>query len=256
MSRLRRDEGGFTLIEVVIAALCLALILGAAATLFGTGNASSLASQRQAEAVDIADHYMENIRQALKTNTYGFSALAMNATPLAGTGGTAPGNAAAHTDPNDFAVSAAGCGASNRGYQIESNWDNTGEGTASTVSSWSGCGTGVEPLVIDTLHGIVQPSQTVTIGSGSSAVTGTVDSYVTDTNVGCASTDPGGCNSSNAGTPLGDARRVIVAVVIDSGGSHRIGPNTPIYISSIFTNPVPSNQSNTPLGITVGASLG
>ena len=44
---MSQREDGFTMIEVLMAAFCLALIVGAVATLFVTGNRSSLAGQRQ-----------------------------------------------------------------------------------------------------------------------------------------------------------------------------------------------------------------
>jgi hypothetical protein len=71
--------------------------------------------------------------------------------------------------------------------------------------------------------------------------------YVTDTYVGC---------TSAASTCAGDARRLIVAVVPDNHGRLDIGQNSPAYVSTIFTNPVPSNQSNSSIGLTLGLNIG
>ena len=260
MSRLRTDDAGFTLIEAVISTLCVVLILAAGAAFFGAGDTSTLASQRQAQAVNLADQYIEQIRLALKTSTTGFAALAMNAAPSAGSSATLF-STATHTDPNDFVSSAPGCGSSNAGYMIESNWDNTGDGVAPGISAWTGCPTGAEPLAIASGTGIVTPKQgPITVGSS----TAYIYSYVTDTNVGCTTTVLGACNTSNGGTPLGDAKRVIVAVVMNNGATNNTGSgavythgqNTPVYVSTIFTNPVPSNQSNISVGLNVGATVG
>jgi prepilin-type N-terminal cleavage/methylation domain-containing protein len=257
--RLRSDQSGFTLIEVIVAAFCLALTMGAAAMLFGVGDSNSLATQRQSEAINLADQYLEKVRLQVKTSSGGFANLAMSAAPAAGTNSTLANESTVHTDPDDFVSAASGCGPSNEGYLIEANWDNTTEGTAPGVSSWSPCASGAEPLVINTTSGYVTPVRTVTVGSA----TATIYTYVTDTNIGCYST-LGTCNSYNSGTPLGDAKRVIVAVVMNNGGTENTGtaanltegPNTPMYASTILTNPVPSNQSNSSIGLNLGVSLG
>lgn len=241
-----------TLIEVVVAAFCLALIAGASASIFVTGNKSSLALQRNTQLLALADRQIETVRQQVKV--YGFSALAMNAAPSSATHSTVGYSSTTHTDPDDFVTSATGCGSSNLAFTIEANWDNTAEGTAPGLASWSSCPSGSEPLVIDTTHGVVQSSQPVTLGSA----TGTIRTFVTDTYIGCSSS-LGSCTSAT-----GDARRVIVAASLSNGGtnntgagaSYTNGQNSPVYISTIFTNPVPSNQVNNSIGLTLGASVG
>ncbi len=243
------DDAGFTMIEVVVAAFCVALIIGASATLFVTGNNTSLASQRQSAVIAVADQQIEQIRQAVKTN--GFSALAMSAAPAAGSSVTlpysgAPGAAVTRTDPNYFATTKTGCGASNAELTIEANYDNTNEGTAtSNEPTFSGCDAGAEPLIIQS-GGIVTPSQSVSVGSE----TATVDSFVTQTNLGCnTSLGSGGCSN--------DARRVVVAVKLNQiNTSSGAGPAAPTYISTIFTNPIPTNAPNSSVGITLGLGIG
>jgi prepilin-type N-terminal cleavage/methylation domain-containing protein len=238
-----RGEHGFTMIEVLIAAVISVTVIGAGAALFSTGNDSSLASQRQTELISVADQQIENIRQAAKTS--GFAALTMKSAPAAGTNSTLTYSSATHTDPNDFVSNSTGCGTSNAGYLIEANYDSSSEGIAPGLASWTGCTTGAEPLVVQS-GGIVTPKQTVTVGSD----TATVYSYVTDTYIGCSSA-LGNCSAA-----AGDARRVIVAVLLNNGGRHDIGQSSPVYVSSIFTNPVPTNQVNSSIGLTLGVNLG
>jgi type II secretory pathway pseudopilin PulG len=59
--------------------------------------------------------------------------------------------------------------------------------------------------------------------------------------------------SSSASQPCADARRVTVAVVPNV--VHTNAQVTPLYLSSVFTNPQPSNDSGGSIGITAGVSL-
>jgi prepilin-type N-terminal cleavage/methylation domain-containing protein len=243
-AKLIDDQSGFTLIEVIVAAMLAAIVIGAGAALFTTGDVSALAAQRQSELIAVADQQIEAIHEAVKVD--GFSALAMQTLPAAGSNSTLSYSSTTHTDPDDFVSSSTGCGTSSAGYMIEANYDDTAQGTAPGVSSWSGCPAGAEPLVVAS-GGIVTAKQTgVTVGSD----TATVYTYVTDTYVGCSSS-LGSCSSAT-----GDARRVVVAVLLNNSGNHTISQSSPVYVSTIFTNPVPSNQVNSSIGLTVGARLG
>jgi type II secretory pathway pseudopilin PulG len=254
-------EDGMTLIEVVVAAFCLAVVAGAAATQFAISDRSSLSNQHNSQLIAAADQQLEAIRQQVKTS--GFSSLALSSAPSTGSNSTLPGSTSVHTDPNDFVSASSGCGTKNLGYLIENNWDDASEGVASGVSPWSGCPTGAEPLVVSAT-GFVAPKQTITVGG----LSATAYAYVTDTNIGCATTTgtSNGCYTSGTSsyTPVGDAKRVIVAVVLGNGGTNNIGTgasytsgqNSPVYVSTIFANPVPSNQVNSSIGITLGVNLG
>ena len=241
MRRLRSQEG-FTVVEAVVAAFCLALILAGLAALFAAGSHNSLASQRQAALVSVADQQIERIRQAVKTS--GFSALAMTAMPASATNSTLPYSPTTHTDPNDLVVSSSGCGSSAAGYTIELNYDDTSEGTVASAPPGSTCPAGTEPLIVSGT-GIVTPSRTVSSGSG----TATVNTYVTETYVGCNT-------SLGSGSCAQDARRVIVAVRLNGPTRRTVGPNSPLYVSTIFTNPIPTNQPNSAVGITLGLGIG
>jgi type II secretory pathway pseudopilin PulG len=260
-------EGGFTLIEVLAGMLMLAFIVAAASALFVHGNDNSVAAQRQAQLINVADQQIEAIRAQVKTE--GFAALAMSSAPLAGTNSTLPFDTATHTDPNDLVTASTGCGLSNEGYAIENNDDDTTEGPPSSLTPWSGCtitsASVTEPLEILS-GGFVTPKTTgVAVGTD----TATVYRYVTDTYVGC-STTVGGCPTTSSGsgsscswptttaatTACSDARRVIVAVVLSNHGRYTIGQASPVYLSTVFTNPTPSNAPNSSVGITLGLQLG
>lgn len=264
-------EQGFTIIETLVAALMLALVVAAASGLFITGNDNSLASQRNSELISVADQQIEAVREKVKTD--GFDALAMSATPTAGAGTTLAYSSTTYTDPNSFISSGTGCGASGLGYAIESNYDDTSQGPAPRVVPWSGC-TDTSSVVAEPLEvlsgGFVTWQQTnVPVGSD----TATVDTYVTDTYVGCttsvganASTCPttssnvvSGCSwpaSAAVSTTCADARRVIVAVVPNTHGRNVIGRSSPVYISTVITDPTPSNAPNTAIGLSLGLQLG
>ncbi len=274
MSRARSEQG-FTIIEVLIAAVILIAVIAASSALFIQGSDASLASQRQSQAISVADEEIEMIRQDVKTK--GFDALAMTALPSTASSSSlnAIGLGNTYTDPNHFVTTAqTGCGSSNAGYAIEANWDDTAEGPASGVTPFSSCAdtasTVDEPLEVLS-GGFVAPQQTdVAVGSD----TATVDTYVTDSYVGCNSS-LGSCPSTTSGSVTGcswptstaasttcaDARRVIVAVVMDNhgyatGGRSQIGPNSPVYVSTVFTNPNPSNSPDNPAGVTLGLNIG
>jgi Tfp pilus assembly protein PilW len=240
------SEDGVTIVEVMVGAMIAVTIIGASAVLFSRSSDSSLASQRQSELIAVADQQIENIRQQVKTSANGFSALAMSSAPAAGSNSKLSFSATTDTDPNDFVVSGGGCGTSNEGYLIENNYDDTSEGVVSAVAPWSGCTTGAEPLVVQS-GGLITPKQTnVQVGSD----TATVYTYVTDVYVGCSSS-LGSCTSTT-----GDARRVVVAVLMNSGSRADIGQTSPVYVSTVFTNPVPSNQINNSIGLTLGVNIG
>jgi hypothetical protein len=137
------------------------------------------------------------------------------------------------------------------------------------VTNWSGCDTGYEPLVIlNSSLGFVPAQQTVSVGSD----TAVVDTYVTDTYIGCNTVGSTACPTVSSGTVqsgctfptvaspsstlCSDARRVTVAVVLNDHGRFNIGPSAPVYVSTVFANPTPTNEPSSPIGITLGAQLG
>ena len=106
----------------------------------------------------------------------------------------------------------------------------------------------------------------------------TVYAFVTDTYVGCGSTPSAvacpslsnsvlQCTAANmpttttASTPCGDARRLIVAVVpnppdqTSPGVSHQLARVTPVYLSTILTDPTPAGANASSAGLTLNLSV-
>ena len=276
-------ESGFTLVEVLVAILILAFVIAAASAMFVRGNDSSFAQERESQMISVADQQIQNIQEDVKTD--GFAALALQSGPQSLPTSTIPNTSPFSTlkvDPDAFVVtSQTGCGGSNEGYDIEANYDNTGDGIGglpenpsntgiSGVTSWSACGSGVEPLVIlNSSQGFVKAQQTVSVGTD----TAVVDTFVTDTYVGCNTSGSATCPTVSNGTLststcsfpttaspsttlCSDARRVTVAVVLDDHGRLDVGPEGPVYVSTIFTNPTPTNEPTSSIGITLGLQLG
>jgi Tfp pilus assembly protein PilW len=248
-SRLAREQAGDTLIELVVAAFCGVLVISALAFGFVTGNDSSLSAQRQTELVAAAQQQIESIHQLVKSD--GFGALALSsAPPSLSNGPAARYDAATPLNPNSFITS---CG-STPAFEVQNNYDSTSEGLVSTLSAVSPCTTaGDEPLVISATNGLVSPGPTQ-VSEGQMTID--VYTYVTGTSVGC-NTAWGSCGN--------DARRVIVAAVdanasrcssAGSGNRCAIGGYAPVYETTLFTNPIPSNSPNASVGITLGAQLG
>jgi type II secretory pathway pseudopilin PulG len=280
------EEGGFTIIEILVAVLILAFVIAAGASLFAHGEDSSAAVERESQLISVADQQIETIRAEVKAE--GFAELAMQGNPAA-LPSTIPNTSpfsSLKADPTAFATRKSTCGGSGYEYAIEANYDNTAEGAAENPDKtaddgfdwWNGCDAGTEPLVIlDSVDAFVPAQQTVAVGSD----TAIVDTYVTDTYVGCANTSStypcpsladttsggvtdeqvqSGCNfptiTAPSSTVCTDARRVTVAVVLDDHGRLNFGPSGPVYVSATFTNPVPTNSSTSSLGLTLGVHIG
>ncbi len=276
MSGRSTHERGFTLIEVVVAMFILVFVVAAGSVLFTQGELSSSGTVTESQLIGVADQQLETIREEVKTQ--GFDALAMTSAPTPSTATPLLSDASVkiQSSPNYFLSTSTGCGSSAEGFAIEENYDNSLSGPASGVDGWSNC-TDTSSFVAEPLEvlasGFVTPSQTVSIPNGPTV---TVDTYVTDTYVGCAnnSTYTSSCPTVNtssgvvsgctwpttttASTTCSDARRVIVAVVppAPANGKFQIGGATPVYESTIFTSPTPSNAPGGTTGLTLGIQLG
>jgi len=236
------DERGFTLVEVIVAMVVALLVIGAAASGFARNSDSADAAQLQSELLTVAQQQIEKVHSIV--TQYGFDALALNATPPTPTDAVLPTDP---TDPDDFIRNHSSASPS---FLIETNYNATGGGQISSVVSNNG-----EPLEIDTTNGRIAPTVAsnpadvntqVAVGSG----TATVYTFVTQATVPCNTTVLGGCAAS-------DVRRVIVAVRTNTAtGAKQIGPNAPVYISTVFSNPIPSNQPSSATGLRLGLNIG
>jgi hypothetical protein len=221
------------MIEVIVGILLVTLVVAALSAMLVKASGSSLASQRQASLVEVAQARIDKVHQIV--SQYGFTALALNAYPANPTDATLP---ASPSDPNDFVLSNNTTSAS---FLVESNYNATSHGQISVAP------TNGEPLEVDATNGKVTPKVTSVAAGGATA---TVWTFVTKATIGC--------NSVLGACAADDARRVIVAARLNSIGNGRqnLGPNNPIYLSTIIANPVPSNQSNSSTGIRIGLNIG
>jgi type II secretory pathway pseudopilin PulG len=251
LARLRRRlslraEDGFSLAELVIAILVMIMGVGALTALFVNNDNSSLAGQREVSQLAVLQQQIENIHQLVKQ--YGFGALAMSGNPAQPTDATLPGDP---TDPNDFVT---GWGTSSEAFKVESDYNNTGNGTAAHTPSAG------EPL-LDPINGVsggqVAPVQYADLSNGTTyanlASVPAGDSYATVYSY-VMGTTTAGCNSSGLGSscPASDVRRVVVAVLLNQP-AHRqnVGPNTPTYSTTVVSNPIPTNQPSATSGLCI-----
>jgi prepilin-type N-terminal cleavage/methylation domain-containing protein len=278
------SQRGFTLIEVMVAALLMTVALTGLSTVLIGSSDQSIAAVQQTQLVNVAAEQLEQVRATVSDGD--FDALALSAAPQLRTAATVDATAA---DPIAFATADATCGYG-YGYEILQNYDNSSSGAPAGFTPWSGCPANSEPL--DILSGglITVPassmpptcSSTVLYSTCSQALLGggsvVIDTFVTDTYVGCGDIASSSCpnassgavancpatsfpTSASASTACADARRVIVAVVPGAtAAGTTTGPTggrpvTPLYISTVFTNPNPSGAAQSAIGLTVGASL-
>jgi prepilin-type N-terminal cleavage/methylation domain-containing protein len=234
-------EQGFTLIEVIVAMALAVLVIGASAAGFARNSDSAQASQQQAALLTVAQQQIEKVHGIV--SRYGFAALALSSTPPAPTDSVLPIDPA---DPDDFIKNHS---SSTPSLLIETNYNATSSGQISTAP------TNGEPLEIDAANGMIaptvatnstDPNTQIAVGGG----TATVYTFVTQATVPCNTTVLGGCAAS-------DVRRVVVAVCMNTTpGAKEIGPNAPVYISTIFSNPIPSNQPSSATGLRLGLNIG
>ncbi len=282
--RFRTDQNGFTLIEVMVAALVSVLAFTALGVVLLGGVNQATADVRQAQLIDVADQQIEQVRAEVAAD--GFTALAMSSAPTAAA--TSSTVQSTWTNPYAFLQTSASCGTSNEYLEIESNYDDISTSSPANpppgFNAWSNCGTDGEPIQVLASSALVQQQATAAACSTSTAtisspcteslggaVTVTIYTFVTDTYVGCGESGSVSCPTATSGTvtscastnfptssasstPCGDARRVTV-VVVPSGELHA-SRSTPIYVSSIFTNPTPStNQQGTGIGLRLSVGV-
>jgi prepilin-type N-terminal cleavage/methylation domain-containing protein len=228
------DAAGFTLIEVMVAMLVTLIVIGGVASGFVRNNDSALAGQRDGQLLALAQKQIESVRGIV--SRYGFSTLAMTSTTAAPTDAILPSNPA---DPNDFVKNYNGATPS---LLIEKNYNETSGGQISNAPSLG------EPLEIDAVNGRVTPRVNGVV-AGSATTTAKVYTYVTKATVPCL-TSLGSCAAD-------DVRRVVVAVVLDNAtGTKSVGTNAPVYLSTIFSDPIPTNQPSSASGLRLGLNIG
>lgn len=241
-----READGFTMIELVVSIFIVIIVMGALSALFVTSNDSSFASQREFSQLSVLQQQIEHTRQVLKE--YGFSALALTSAPGQPTDSPLPANP---TNPDDF-VSSTGC---SEAFTVESNYNITSETYPTTTGTIAD---NPEPLLINgcTVSGNA-------ISGGQLAPVQYVDLTTDSTSSSAPSSDPYatvytfvtqtttvGCNTSLTGGCTGDARRVVLAVLLNHAAAD-IGPSYPTYSTTVFTNPAASDQPTSASGLRV-----
>jgi type II secretory pathway pseudopilin PulG len=233
------------MIELVLTMFVVIIVIGALALMFVKSNDSAFSSQREVSQLTVLQQQMERIRQTAKQ--YGFSGLALSSAPGAATDSPLPANPA---NPDDF-VGGSACGQT---FQVESNYNNTSESfpSAATIAD------NPEPLLVNgcTVSGTgisggqLPPVQYVDLATGATSSAppsagpyDTVYTFVTQTTTA-------GCNTSLGGSCANDVRRIILAVLPTRAASD-VGPAYPTYSTTMFGNPVASNQTTAASGLQI-----
>lgn len=244
------------MIELMVSMFISLIVVGALSLLFVESNRSSVASQRLISRYAILEQQMERIRQTVKQS--GFSALALSTPPSNGINSPL---ALDPTNPDDF-ISGTGCA---QAFTVESNYNVTTESFPSSQK----IADNPEPLVVngctvastvisggllgpvqcsDLTNGMTYPD-TLTAGTypACSTIVPPGDTYAT-INTFVTQTTTAGCNAPSQVSCGADVRRVILAVTLSSQATD-IGANYPAYATTMFANPVASNQSNVASGL-------
>lgn len=218
-ARLAREESGFGVVEVLVAAVVLAVgILATVGALDGASKAS-YGAQRHEQAISLAQREIERIA------AYPFARVELDAAPTA-TSDADPNNP---TDPRAYVVAGGN-------YLIKRNYNNSAAGAPPDNADR-------EPFVVDpdadpVADGYSIPAVSLNVPVGAVSATGiqaeaTVWRFVTRRKEGCRLTS----------LPLVDlcpgaqgARRVVVAVAFEPVGGEAASPK-PIYLTSLVGDP-------------------
>jgi prepilin-type N-terminal cleavage/methylation domain-containing protein len=309
--RMFKSQQGFTLIEVMVAALVIVLGMTALAGVFTGAQSEASADVQQNQLINIADSQIEQL--SASASSHGFDAVGVMLPGGEGISSFSPLSSATirntWLDPEKFVE--GGC------FEIANNYDDVTAGSSASApygtapagfTPWSNCSnTHSEPLqTFSGGGGLVQwsgspvaacnmgASTVVTVpcyqnlssacpASGSYSITSvpacavTVYAFITDTYVGCeasatntpaaicptvtdgtvqaVTTGTSSCltTSAVASNSCADARRITVAVVPNV--SHTDARVTPVYLSTVLTNPAPSTSQAGSVGLTLGGTL-
>jgi type II secretory pathway component PulJ len=251
-------QEGFSLVEALVGAMISVLVAGAVAMGLVESNDSALATQRQTQLVSVLQARIEWVHQLLTQDysSLGFASIALSSNPEKGKDKTLPQDP---SDPNDFILHH---NESNKtepgkkaweGFLIEKNYNNTEQGVISGSSASEG-----EQLDIDATNGKIPAENFVDLATEKTYSTKTeaaasghpyavVNTYVTLAAADVAEVS-GGCNTTaGTGSTAEDARRVIVAARYHPAGEGVLADSTPQYDTTLLTNPMPSNQCQTPV---------
>jgi type II secretory pathway pseudopilin PulG len=241
------------MIELVVAMLIAAIVVGALTELFVNNHNSSFTNQRELSGVAVLQQQVEQIHQTVAQ--YGFTALALTSTPAGPTDSPLPLDP---TDPDDF-VGGSGCSGT---FTVQSNYNLTTEAypgpkvnggnpesllvNGCTVSGNSISGGQLAPVQYKDLLSGTMYSTASSIPKDSANF---VDPYATIYTF-VTQTTAVGCNAG-LGSCSGDARRVIVAVLFSHRANDIFTTNYPTYATTVFANPTASNQPTQASGLRI-----
>jgi type II secretory pathway pseudopilin PulG len=240
-----REANGFSMIELVVSIFIVIVVIGALSALFVTSSDSSFASQRELSQLSVLQQQIEKVRQSVAEK--GFSALALTSAPAGPTDSPLPNDP---TNPDDF-VSGTGC---SEAFTVESNYSNTSESypTSDVIADnpesllVNGCTVGSNAISGGQLAP-VQYADLTTGATSSSAPSSdpyaTIYTFVTQTTTA-------GCNTSLGASCTGDVRRVVLAVLLNHAAAD-VGPSYPTYSTTVFTNPLASDQTANASGLRI-----
>lgn len=205
MRRLREEQAGYALIEVMVAAMLLAGGVFATLSASQRGQRLNLGAQRQQQAVEYAQKEIETISAAT------WATIGTTTAPVAESDAT----------PGDRQPSTPAAYVSGTNLLVKQDFRDRNSAPPSGVT------TAGEPLVYGGSGTVVAKSTGVTIGSS----TATVYRFVTWRDEKCVV----------AGTDLcavvsGESKRIVVAVVL---ANNRLsdGVVKPVYVSTTLDNP-------------------
>jgi type II secretory pathway pseudopilin PulG len=233
------------MIELVVAMFVVIVVIGALALMFFESNDSAFSSQREVSQLTVLQQQMERIRQIVKE--YGFGALALTSAPGVATDSPLPANP---TNPDDF-VGGSACAQT---FHVQSNYNSTSE----SFPSGTTIADNPEPLLVNgcTVSGAtvsggqLAPVQYVDLATGASSSTAPASDPYDTVYTFVTATTTAGCNTNLSGSCANDVRRVILAVQPVRVASD-IGPAYPTYSTTVFGNPVASNQTAAASGLQI-----
>jgi len=207
-----RSEEGFSLVEVLIAALILTVGMVGSLGALDAATKSTFSAQRHEQSIALAQREME------KLTAVSFARLELDTAPAA--------IADASNNPEDPRAYVSGAN-----FQILASYHDRAAG-APTGSP------GSEPLVIDpdvdpAADGVSIPAMTqgVTVGGGGAQQTATVYRFVTRRDESCDVLGPIDLCPAEQGS-----KRLTVAVRMNAVGNGA-GSSKPVYVSSVVTDP-------------------
>jgi type II secretory pathway pseudopilin PulG len=237
LSAARRQDG-FTIVEVMVAALLVAVgvvaILGSLDAVSKTG----VAAQRHQQAVAYGQREIERLRTLDYRTELGLTSF-----PVASGDGIVAGDPTPNVPKNpNYYVSGTG-------LKIMARYSDKTSGLQPGVSP------NPEPLVGPGESGLTSPQ--VNAGPQSFSINGTsgkIYRYVTWRSEHCPATTTSGITNPCPGTK--DSKRITIAIVLDAVGNGA-GPSKPIWLSSVMSDPdaTPTGVSppSPPTGGTISA---